>query len=155
MERPTQLERSGSLWYSVNVEYQDAMCATLQSVLPDLQAVYLFGSWADGTARSDSDLDLGVLLPHLRAKEAGSFAMSDLQARLEAVAGRKVDLINLRLVSTVFRKVIITTGLPIHVADQRALQEFEMITLSLYQKLNEERAEILRSVRQDGRAYAV
>ena len=28
---------------------------------PEIRAVYLFGSYADGTARPDSDLDLGIL----------------------------------------------------------------------------------------------
>lgn len=33
--------------------------------------------------------------------------------------------------------------------------EFEMLTLSLYQKLNEERKEILAAFRETGRAYFV
>jgi len=135
--------------------HQDAILTTLQSALPDFQAVYLFGSCADGTARPDSDVDLAVLLPHEHAREVGSFAMSDLRSQLETALQRKVDLVNLRLVPVVFRNEITTTGTPIFVADQRALEEFEMITLSLYQKLNEERAEILWSVRADGKAYAV
>ena len=116
--------------HTEQVEHQETLPAILRDALPALQAVYLFGSCADGTSRPQSDLNLAVLLPHVDAK----------------AAGRGVDLINLRTVSTVFRHEIVTTGIPIF---------FEMITLSLYQKLNEERAEILRSVRSDGRAYAV
>ncbi len=137
------------------MERMDAIVATIRDHLPLVQAVYVFGSCADGSARADSDLDLAVLLPHRVARETGSFVGSDLKAHLEAVAGREVDLVNLRLVSTVFRTAIATTGTPLLVADRRAVDEFEMITLTLYQKLNEERAEILRSVRADGKAYAV
>ncbi|QEP42900.1 nucleotidyltransferase domain-containing protein [Ectothiorhodospiraceae bacterium BW-2] len=35
----------------------------LQSIVPQLQAIYLFGSRADGSARSDSDWDLAILTP--------------------------------------------------------------------------------------------
>lgn len=43
--------------------------------LPDVRAVTLFGSRAEGTDTSDSDLDLAILLPHradpVRLWEAG------------------------------------------------------------------------------------
>lgn len=137
------------------MENQEAVLAVICEALPSVQAIYLFGSCSDGNERPDSDVDLAVLLPHAAAKAAGSLNFSDLRFHLQEAIGREVDLVNLRTVSIVFRHEIISTGTPVHIPDVPALEEFEMITLSLYQKLNEERAEILRSVRSDGRAYAV
>jgi uncharacterized protein len=66
-----------------------------------------------------------------------------------------VDLINLRLVSTVLQKEIITNGRRLYTNDEYATEEFEMLTYSFYQKLNQERGEILAQFNQTGRAYAV
>ena len=74
---------------------------------------------------------------------------------LEKQVNRSVDLINLRLVSTVLQKQVIEYGKVLACQDQYALQEFEMLTLSFYQKLNEERKEILQSFWDTGRAYHV
>ncbi|MGB3218855.1 MAG: hypothetical protein WBD79_15760, partial [Anaerolineae bacterium] len=65
-----------------------------------------------------------------------------------------VDLVNGREVSTVFQKEIIRSGRRIYTADDNAVAEFEMLTLSYYQKLNEERAAILQVFRETGKAYA-
>ncbi len=122
---------------------------------PNTQAIYLFGSYAAGEHRADSDLDIAVLLPHNEAKQSKDLSFSDLKFRLSDIAKADVDLINLRLVSTVFQNEIIHTGKRIYCADETATDEFEALTLSFYQKLNEERADILRDFFQTNRAYAV
>jgi hypothetical protein len=60
-----------------------------------------------------------------------------------------------RIIQTVFQKEIIAAGRLIRCADRFAVDEFEMLVISLYQKLNEERREILESFFRTGRAYAV
>lgn len=65
----------------------------------------------------------------------------------------EVDLVNLRRVSTVLQKEIIMAGRRIFCADVYGADEFEMVRLSLYQKLNEERAAILAEARKSGRLY--
>ena len=54
-----------------------------------------------------------------------------------------VDLINLAIVSTVLRMQIITIDRRIFCADIMAVEEFELLVIVLYQKLNQERCEIL------------
>lgn len=120
-----------------------------------MQAIYLFGSYAQGTPSADSDVDIAVLLPVESAHAAGDLRWSDTALALAKHLRRDVDLVNLRLVSTVFQNQIIHTGRLIYSGDERARQEFEMLTLSFYMKLNEERAEIMRQFRETRRAYNV
>ena len=125
----------------------------LQLEFPDVQAIYVYGSVASGTERADSDVDIGLLLPPSRAKELGSLALSSAKIDLESVAGREVDLVNLRRTSIVLQKEAIANGARVYTGDQYAAEVYEMLVLSLYGKLNEERAEILADVARTGRAY--
>jgi predicted nucleotidyltransferase len=119
------------------------------AALPDTQAIYLFGSATADRLRDDSDIDVAVLLPHARAKALGSLALSDLAFDLMKTLRRDVDLINLRQVSSVLQKQVIANGIVLFCADEFAKDEFEMLTISFYQKLNEERARILEFFKED------
>lgn len=118
---------------------------------PEAQAIYLFGTYGTADARPDSDVDIALLLPPQKAKEAGLLPLSDLRFALQDLLQREVDLINLRLVSTVLQKEVIAAERPIHLGNKHAAAEFEMLTLSFYQKLNEERAEIIQDALVAGR----
>lgn len=122
---------------------------------PATQAIYLFGSYARGEQRADSDVDMAVLLPMDIALAARDLRLSDTALRLSKQLRVDVDLVNLRLVSTVFQNQIIHSGKLLFSGDERARQEFEMLSLSFYIKLNEERAGILRQFRETKRAYDV
>ncbi len=121
---------------------------------PATQGIYLFGFHGMTDEHPHSDIDIALLLSLSEAEQTGRLALSDLQLQMEIALGRDVDLLNARLVSTVFQKAIIFGEL-IYCADRYAVDEFEMLTLSYYQKLNEERAGILAEFRRTGRAYAV
>ena len=128
---------------------------TILAHYPNMQAVYLFGSYGTEQQWPDSDADIGLLLPADEAKRAGNLAMTDLCASLERLLGKEVDLINLRRVSTVFQKEIVLAERRIFCADRYAADEFEMLVLSLYHKLNEERAEVMAEGLNSGRFYDV
>ena len=132
-----------------------AIIDTIRTHYPNVQAVYLFGSYGTEQQWPDSDADIALLLPADEAKRAGSLAMTDLHAALERLLGKEVDLINLRRVSTVFQKEIILAERRIFCADQYAADEFEMLVLSFYHKLNEERAEVMAAGLNSGRFYDV
>jgi len=121
---------------------------------PGTQAVYLFGSYGTADEWPDSDVDIAVLLPPMGAKQAGHLALSETQFELERLLGRTVDLINIRLVSTVMQMEICGTGRRIYTGDEYSAEEFEMHTLSFYQKLNEERAETLAEGLRSGGFYS-
>ena len=127
---------------------------TILRYYPGAQGIYLFGSYASGQEQADSDLDIAVLLPHELAKHVQDLILSDCRFALEEALHLEVELLNARRVSTVMQKEIIGGSL-IHDADRRAVAEFEMLVLSYYQKLNEERKDILESFRKTKRAFAI
>jgi len=133
----------------------DIIIKTVLDFYSDVEGIYLFGTYGTEDARPDSDVDIALLLSPTRAKEIRNIAISDCRDALEGELRREIDLINLRQVSTVFQFQIITTGQLIHTGSERAVQEFEMLTFSFYQKLNEERHSILESFYQTKRAYPV
>ena len=57
----------------------------------NVQSIYLFGSYARGSADGESDVDLFVDAPSLR----GMFALGSLYADLEDALRKKLDLITL------------------------------------------------------------
>ena len=128
---------------------------TILTYTPQVQAVYLFGPYGTEDERPSSDVDIALLLPPEQAKAVGSLLLGELHLVLAELLGKEVDLVNLRQVSTVFQKEIVMTGRQIFCADSYAAAEFEMLTLSYYQKLNEERREILAAFKESGRAYNV
>jgi predicted nucleotidyltransferase len=136
------------------VNKYDAIIQAILAHHPDTQAIYLFGTYGTEEEWPESDVDMAVLLPPKEAKQRGSFTMSKLQVTLEQLLGKDVDLINLRRVSTVFQKEITMAERRIFCANDYAADEFEMLVLSFYQKLNEERAEIIASALDCGRFYA-
>ena len=122
---------------------------------PNVQGIYLFGSCMTEDEWPDSDVDIALLLPPIEAKQERHLAMSECAVELARVLEKEVDLLNARTVSTVFQKEIVTKGRLLYCADRYAVNEFEMLTLSYYQKLNEERADIIESALAEGRFYNI
>ncbi|WP_127471248.1 type VII toxin-antitoxin system MntA family adenylyltransferase antitoxin [Thiomicrorhabdus aquaedulcis] len=75
----------------------------------NVKAVYLFGSYAHGEQRNNSDVDLALLFAPSDAKRI-TLLNSLGQVQLESLLGVGVDLINLQLVDTVFQNEIIHQG---------------------------------------------
>lgn len=131
----------------------DEIVRSVVSTYPEAEAVYLYGSAARDESNRKSDVDLAIVLPGASAKAAGSLALSELRFRLEDLLRRPVDLVNARAAPIVLQKEIVATGIPLYAADSTGLQRYEMIVLSLYGKLNEERRDILEDFASTGRAY--
>jgi predicted nucleotidyltransferase len=121
----------------------------LRDALPQLIAVYRFGSTASAQEHAESDLDIAVLA----GDPIDAVARFELQERLAAAVGCDVDLVDLRRASTVMAMQVISTGVPLAVFDPAAQEAFEDLTYSVYARLNEERREILVQVRREGRVY--
>lgn len=139
----------------VQIIETNKLVTAIRRSFPTVQGIYLFGSFATASANTASDIDIALLLPHQIAKQNRNLYLSELHLALEKQLHRSVDLINLRLVSTVLQKQVIESGQLLDCQDQYAIAEFEMLTMSFYQKLNEERKEILQDFWETARAYNV
>lgn len=134
---------------------EKAMVNIILRHYPRVQAVYLFGSWGTEDEWPQSDVDLALLLQPDEARRAGSLRISPCCIELGDALQKPVDLVNLRRASTVFQHEIIHKGRVIYCADTYATDVFAMITMSLYQKLNDERCGILNEFLKSKRAYPV
>ncbi len=111
--------------------------------------IILFGSYGKGRARDESDMDIA----YLGDKEPGGYDNFLLAQELACVAGRDVDLLNLRTASTVMKAQIITGGRVIYCSDEMRKADFFMKALKEYALLNEERAVVLREIERRGSVY--
>ncbi len=113
----------------------------IESALAELEprVVYVFGSHGTGRERPDSDLDLAILSD----KALDPVQLFEISNRLADELGKEVDLVDLTCASAVMRKEVLRTGERLIVLDPRGACEFEMLALSDYARLNEERAAIL------------
>lgn len=127
---------------------RDALVQMLVARIPNLLAVYAFGSRIAGTARADSDLDLAVLV----AGYADVVSLFDLAGNLADVVGCAVDLLDLRAASTVMQYQIITTGQRWWCKDSQAAL-FEAAVLSEKTELDAARAGVLADIQQRGTVY--
>jgi len=118
---------------------------------PDMQAVYLFGSYGTPYQRKDSDVDLALLLPPLRAIGLRNLVAHDCLYEMMDLMDCEVDLINMRMVDTAFQHQIIQTGRVWFDSDPYERASFEVLVMGKYQKLNQERADILADIGDTGK----
>jgi len=117
--------------------------------IPDLIAIYLFGSSVQGTPGLESDIDLAILpVQPLNPLERWNLAQ-DLANLLK----REVDLVDLRKASTVMRMQVISLGQYLYESNRQERDRFEDYVFSSYARLNEERKEIIKKVQERGTIY--
>ena len=124
--------------------------ATLLREQAGAYIVVLFGSYAKGQVRLDSDIDIAF---------AGDTAITEyelflLAQELAAMLGREVDLLDLDRLSTVMKAQIVVTGKVIFCADEVKRQYLFMRALRDYANLSEDRAVVLESIAKRGTVYA-
>lgn len=124
--------------------------ALLRREIPALSSVYLFGSFAAGLERADSDVDLAIFAG--RALERAR--LIELAHQLAGILRRDVDLIDLAAASTIMQMQAIGEGAL--VAAPRPLEAalFEVRVMRDYQDLKARRADIEADIAARGRVYA-
>ncbi|MFO8032280.1 MAG: nucleotidyltransferase domain-containing protein [Desulfohalobiaceae bacterium] len=132
---------------------QEAINILLQR-FPGLQAIYLFGSQAGPGKHPESDVDLALLLSPEQAKQVGQRHLFRVRTELERALSRDVDLLNLRMSNTVLQKEVVSTSQRIYCPDEYAAELFEMLAFSAYQKLSQEREDIVQEIIRSGRVLA-
>ena len=120
----------------------------IRTRFPNVMAMYAFGSQVLGTAGTQSDLDLAVLVRGY----ADPLALWDAAGHLADVVGCPVDLLDLRAASTVLQYQVITTGQRLW-SDGLASGVFETFVLSEKTALDEARAPLLADIQRTGKIH--
>jgi predicted nucleotidyltransferase len=126
----------------------DLITAHLRSALPDLLAIYIFGSQVDGNAGPASDLDLAILV----AGKADPLKLWLLSGELADLAGIPVDLLDLRAASTVMQHQILSKGQRLW-AQGIDVGLFESYVLSEKTALDTARGPLLKTIQEEGTVY--
>ncbi|MBH0171451.1 nucleotidyltransferase domain-containing protein [Fictibacillus sp. 18YEL24] len=111
--------------------------------------IIVFGSTAKGIDRVDSDLDIAYLSDH-KIEKYDRFILGQ---ELATLINKDVDLVDLKQASTVFAAQIIQSGKTILCKDNKRRMGFEMKTLKMYAKLNEEREIVIKRIEESGSIY--
>lgn len=122
----------------------------VEEVFPEVLGVWIYGSFADGTARRGSDIDIAILPERPLKVDWDHFGrIGELISRL----GREVDVIDLRSVPPLLRFEVFADGIRIAARDPLACDHFETTAVSAYQRLRDERRELFEAIRERGTVY--
>lgn len=117
----------GCAAYTEQVSLPDTINAALLGALashPDIRAAYLFGSQVSGDARTDSDIDVGLLF-----RSPQPFATTAaVEAALTRATGRKVDVVDVARAGP-FLALEIVRGERIFTRDSTDTDRFELYVL--------------------------
>jgi predicted nucleotidyltransferase len=129
-------------------DYQPLVCL-IQAKLANVLTIYAFGSQVQGTANQASDLDLAILV----TTYTDSYQLWDLSSQLADIVACPVDLLDMRLASTVMQYQILQTGL---VLWSKPLETglFESFVLSEKLVLETLRKPLLDDIQQRRKIYA-
>lgn len=108
-------------------------------------AVYLLGSGARGALRTDSDIDLALLLDP--GEKMSSLERTDLANRLSYSLGRCVDLGLINSKNLVYAKEALFSGKQIYVRDKARAAMTAATLLGMYVRFNDDRKEVLDAYR--------
>ncbi|MGM0914201.1 MAG: type VII toxin-antitoxin system MntA family adenylyltransferase antitoxin [Pseudomonadota bacterium] len=130
-----------SIHLTTSIEY-------LREALPELQAIYLFGSQATGHATEQSDADIAILLPKSLSAARRWALAGELAERLN----REVDLVDLRQASTVFQQQVLSEGRRLWACGSEA-DEFELMVQSEYWDLAIQRQGLIDEIKRRGSVH--
>lgn len=121
----------------------------IKKELPNVQGIYLFGSYATSQQQLSSDLDIAILMPH----PINNLQRWQLAQHLASMLHKEVDLVDLQCASTVMQFQIVRNGKRLFSADFAFCEHFEDKVFQLYLTLNDDRKPILDEVKKTGKIY--
>lgn len=125
----------------------------LKKKIPELQSLYLFGSYADGTAISESDIDIA----YLSQVPLSAIQRWNMSQQLAILLSCDVDLVELSQTNTIFRYQILSCGNRIY-GSGYDVEYFETLAYSFYLRFQEERQPIVDEIMKNksvfGNRYA-
>ena len=125
----------------LSIEHKQLIVDTLKQEIPELKALYLFGSYADGTATGESDVDIA----YLSSNTVSPVHRWEIAQKLAAILSLDVDLVELSETNTVFRYQILSKGTRIY-GEGYEVENFETLAYSFYLRFQEERKPIVDEI---------
>lgn len=111
--------------------------------------IYIFGSFAKGEGRSDSDIDLAIYTDNI----IDPYKLFITAGHLSFEIKREVQIVHLKDISTVFAAQIVGTKEVLYCEDEYLRANYDIRAFKEYAKLNEERKVVLETIEKDGRIY--
>ena len=119
----------------------------IQKVYPSF--VILYGSFAKGTVRGESDIDLAFF----GDKRLSAYERFDLANELAMIGGRDVDLVDIRDADAVLAVQIFAHGIPLYIRDENEYLRQRMRAFSMYADFNERLAPVMEAIKSRGSVY--
>ncbi len=134
----------------LSCEKKETIITTLKNSIPSLQALYLFGSFYDKSAKDESDIDIAFLSTEL----IDTKILWEISQRLSILLQRDVDLVELRSANTIFRYEIISNSERIY-GSGYDVEYFETLVYSFYLRFKQERKPIVDAIYADKKVFHV
>lgn len=115
----------------------------------NVEFIYLFGSFARGEAREDSDIDIALF----SIEKVNSYELFVLANHLSFELKRDVQIIDLKSITTVFAAQIVSNKEILYSNSEENSSKYDVKILKEYAKLNEERDIVLKRIKKDGKIY--
>ncbi|MFD2131223.1 nucleotidyltransferase domain-containing protein [Pseudogracilibacillus auburnensis] len=132
----------------IRKNWKEVVENTLSNVI-DPDFILIFGSYAKGSERVGSDLDIAYF-SHNKLSDYDRFLIAQ---QLAEQLKTEVDLVNIKTIDTVFAAQIFFTGKLISCKDRNEFNKQRMKALSMYVTLNEQRKKIIEQVDERGYIY--
>lgn len=115
----------------------------------NVEFIYLFGSFARGEGREDSDIDIALF----SIEKLNSYDLFVLANHLSFKLKRDVQIIDLKSITTVFAAQIVSNKEILYSNSEENSSKYDVKILKEYAKLNEERDIVLKRIKKDGKIY--
>lgn len=126
---------------NLSTEHTETIIHLIRAEVPEVQVVYVFGSYAAGQENEQSDLDIAFLA---EATLSG-VDLYNVRQNLAAKLKKDVDVIQLREASLVLRNEVVQGGGPIFTAEGFDRPYYEMLAISTFLDFQE----TTRALRED------
>lgn len=115
----------------------------------ELSLIYLFGSFAKGEGREDSDVDLAIY----PEEDISPYDLFIISNKLSFKIKKDVQIVNLKEIDTVFATQIVGNREELYCGDKALMENYNVRVFKDYAKLNEERQVVLDAIERDGKIY--
>ena len=122
---------------------------TIVKACPDCLAIYVFGSYATKTATQNSDIDIAVLLSQAAVPEQ----IQEISDNIMLALKKDIDLIDLQAADNILNMQVLSKGIELLVTGQLQADLYAAHKYTEYAHFNEQRAELLNSIKSRGSIY--